>query len=201
MALEEPPRLGCGRSIDRLWAAIGQAPDPHEQQCEQCQAARARLERLREATRSLRESDLHDPALKPSPGTTEAIMGLARAEARRGRRVPLHSDQDGTTEVSEQALGSLVRSAAAAVPGIHARRCRIGTRPGATSPAGGGHPSPAAAEAGTHLVIDLQVAAAAGIDIPAAAEALRDEIATIIPARAGIGAGTVNIIVEDLYDA
>lgn len=207
MALEDDPRLGCGRSIDQVWTTIDQPPDAHEQQCEQCQAARARLGMLREATRSLRESDLRDPALRPRPGVTEAIMGVARAEVRRGRRIPLHSDQNGTTEISEQALSSLVRSAAAAVPGIHPRRCRIETRPAPTTPDGqgtpddGGGPSAATADAGPRLVIELRVAAASGIDIPRTAETLRDEIGNAIPALVGIGAGTINITVEDLYDA
>ena len=36
--------------------------------------------------------------------------------------------------------------------------------------------------------------------IPRMAEALRHEISNAIPAGVGIGAGTVNITVEDLYD-
>ena len=50
------------------------------------------------------------------------------------------------------------------------------------------------------LIVNLRVAAAPGIVIPLAAEALRHEISNAIPAGVGIGAGTVNIIVEDLYD-
>ena len=200
MALDDVPRLGCGRSIDSIWASINRPPTAHEEHCEQCQTARTRLERLSEATRSLRESDLHNPALKPRPGIKNAIMDVARAEVRRGSRILLRSAANGTTEISEQALSSLVRFAAAAIPGVHSRRCRIEIRSAAAGPAGEDHPSGTATTAGPRLIVNLWVAAAPGIDIPLMAEALRHEISTAIPAGVGIGAGTVNITVEDLYD-
>jgi uncharacterized alkaline shock family protein YloU len=200
MAVDDVPRLGCGRSIDSIWATIGRPPTPHEARCEQCQAARTRLGRVVEATRALRESDLHDPALEPRPGITNAIMDVARAEVRRGSRILLRSAESGTTEISEQALSSLVRFAAAAVPGVHSRRCRIEIRSATASPADEEHPSGTAAPAGPRLIVNLRVAAAPGIDIPLMAEALRHEISSAIPAGVGIGAGTVNITVEDLYD-
>ncbi len=141
MALEDIPRLGCGRSIDRIWATIDRPPTAHEEHCEQCQTARTRLQRLGEATRSLRESDLHDPALKPRPGIENAIMDVARAEVRRGSRILLRSADNGTTEISEQALSSLIRVAAAAIPGVHSRRCRIEIRSATATLAGEDHPS------------------------------------------------------------
>ena len=36
----DPNRLGCGRSIDDVWARVDLPPDPHEQTCPDCQAAR-----------------------------------------------------------------------------------------------------------------------------------------------------------------
>lgn len=204
MALDDIPRLGCGRSIDRIWATIDRPPTAHEEECEQCQTARTQLQRLSEATRSLRDSDLSNPALKPRPGITNAIMDVARAEVRRGSRILLRSADNGTTEISEQALSSLIRFASAAVPGLHSRRCRIEMRSAAASHAGEDPPSGTtgtATNAGPRLIVNLRVVAAPGIVIPLIAEALRDEISNAIPAGVGIGAGTVNITVEDLYDA
>ena len=203
MALDDTPLLGCGRSIDSIWATIDRPPTAHEEECEQCQTARTQLKRLSEATRSLRESDLSNPALKPRPGITNAIMDVARAEVRRGSRILLRSADNGTTEISEQALSSLIRFASAAIPGLHSRRCRIEMR-SAASLAGEDHPAGTtgtAANAGPRLIVNLRVVAAPGIAIPLTAEALRDEISHAIPAGVGIGAGTVNITVEDLYDA
>lgn len=203
MALDDIPRLGCGRSVDRIWATIDRPPTAHEEHCEQCQSARTRLQRLSEATRSLRESDLRDPALKPGPGIEHAIMDVARAEVRLGSRILLHSADNGTTEISEQALSSLIRFAAAAIPGVHSRRCHIEMRSAAPSAAGEDHPSGTtgtAITAGPRLIVNLRVAAAPGIVIPRTMEELRHEISNAIPAGVGIGAGTVNITVEDLYD-
>lgn len=197
MALTDPPRLGCGRSIDQVWAGMGKPPTGHEAQCEQCQAARARLQKLDDATRAMRETDEHDPRLTPRAGLSGTIMAVARAEVRRGKSLGLRTNQIGSTEISEQALGSLVRSAAAAVPGIHSRRCHIDIREEAPQPTGNtgstGH--------GRGLVINLRVASAAGLDIPLTADELRHEISNAIAAFIGIEAAIINITVEDLYDA
>ncbi|SDK60327.1 Uncharacterized conserved protein YloU, alkaline shock protein (Asp23) family [Arthrobacter sp. ok362] len=203
MALEDIPRLGCGRSIDRIWGTIDRPPTAHEEQCDQCQTARTRLRRLSKATRSLRESDLHNPTMEPRPGIKNAIMDVVRAKVRRGSRILLRSADNGTTEISEQALSSLIRSAAAAIPGVHSRRCRIEIRSAAASVADEDHPTGTtgtSTNAGPRLIINLRVAAAPGIVIPRTVEALRHEISNAIPASVGIGAGTVNITVEDLYD-
>lgn len=202
MALDDIPRLGCGQSIDRLWATINRPPTAHEESCEQCQTARTQLQRLREATRSLSESDLHNPALEPRPGIKNAIMDVARAEVRRGSRIRLRSAENGITEISEQALSSVIRFAAAAIPGVHSRRCRIEIR-SAAGLAGEDHrvgTTGNAADAAPRLIVNLRVAAAPGVVIPLVAEALRHEISNAFPAVVGIKTGTVNIIVEDLYD-
>ncbi|AXJ10627.1 Asp23/Gls24 family envelope stress response protein [Arthrobacter sp. PM3] len=203
MALEDIPRLDCGRSIDLIWDTIYRPPTAHEEQCDQCQTARTRLQKLSKATRSLRESDLHNPTLKPRPGIKDAIMDEARLKVSRGSRILLRSAGDGSTEISEQALRSLIRSAAAAIPGVHSRRCRVEIGSAATSSDAEFRPTGATGPAinvGPGLIINLRVAAAPGIVIPRTVEALRREISDAILASVGIGAGTVNITVEDLYD-
>ncbi|MDR7085066.1 putative alkaline shock family protein YloU [Arthrobacter ginsengisoli] len=203
MALEDIPRLGCGRSIDRIWGTIDRPPTAHEEHCEHCQKARTRLQGLSEETRLLRESDLHNPALKPRPGIKNAIMDVARAEVRGGSRILLRSAANGTTAISEQALSSLIRFAATAIPGVHSRGCRIEIRTATAGLPGEDQPSETtgtAIGAGPRLIVNLRVAAAPGIVIPRTMEALRHEISNAIPAGVGIGAGIVNITVEDLYD-
>lgn len=203
MAVEDAPRLGCGCSIDRIWETIDQPPTPHEQQCEQCQGARIRLTELRDATRSLRDSDAHNAALQPGPGIKNAIMDVVRAEVRRGRRLLLSSKEDGTTDISEQALSSVVRFAAGAIPDIHARRCHIEIRSATKDVSGDSHPSEnvnIVGESGPSFVISLRVAAAPNIDIPRTVDSLRKRIITAITACVGISAGTINITVEDLYN-
>ncbi len=200
MALEDEPRLGCGRSIDRIWTTIDLPPNAHEQTCGQCQAARSRLKRLSEATQALREGDVHDTALKPRSGVKTAIMDVARAEIRRSRRILLASNGNGTTEISEQALSSVIRLAAAEVHGIHARRCRIEISSASSDSSVDDHPSGHSDVVGPRLVISLRVAVAPDINIPRTVQSLRQRLITAVPAGVGISAGTVNLTVEDLYD-
>ena len=177
MALDDTPRLGCGCSMDQIWAGIDQPPTVHEEHCEQCLRARARLHRLQEATLALAESDLADAELKPRPAITNAIM-------------------NGTIEMSEQALCSLIRLAATTIPGIHARRCLIEVH---SSPEDLTEQVSKGADA-PRLIINLRVATSAAINISLAVEELRRAIGKAIPAGVGVAADSINITVEDLYD-
>ena len=198
MALDNTPRLGCGRSIDQIWAGIDQPPSGHEEHCKHCQTARTQLRQLKTATSELAERDQHDPQLKPRPGITNTIMDVARAEVRRGQKLLVRSTENGTIEISEQALSTVIRRAATAIPGIHSRRCRIDIHSG-TNDSSENIPSDTAST-GPKLIINLRVAASTGIDIPRTVSALRREIHNVLPAGIGIEAGTINITVEDLYD-
>lgn len=198
MALDDTPRLGCGRSIDQIWSGIDQPLSRHEEHCKHCQTARARLQELKKATRALAESDQQDPQLKPRPGITTTIMDIARAEVRRGQRLLVRSTENGTIEISEQALSTVIRGAATAIPGIHSRRCRIDIHSGTNDSSR--NTLPANPHTDPVLIINLRVAASANINIPRTIAALRREIHTSLPAGIGIDAGTINITVEDLYD-
>lgn len=203
MALEDTPRLGCGRSIDQLWATMDRSPTDHEQHCEPCTTAKDRLRYLSEAMQALRENDLNNPVMKPRPGLTNTIMAVARAEIRRSKRILLQNTPIGVIDISEQALSALIRQAAATVPGIHSRRCRIEirTNTGAaddTAPPDN-HAGPETST-GPRFLITLGVAAAAGTDIPQTTDALRRRLSGAIPSGVGVDAGTINITVEDLYN-
>ena len=198
MVLDDAPRLGCARSIDQIWAGIDRPPSVHEEHCQPCETARTQLQELNQAKSALAESDLQNPQLKLRPDTTSTIMDLARAEVRRGQRLLVRSTENGSIEISEQALSGVIRQAATTIPGIHSRRCHIdiysGTNESATNTF--------TAIPGTdpELIINLRVAASADINIPQTVTALRDEIHTALTSGIGMGAGTVNITVEDLYD-
>ncbi len=193
MAIDETiPRLGCGRSIDEVWAAINQPPTTHESRCDQCRTARDSLARLAQATRTLRDNDAQDPSLQPHHAVKDAIMDLARAEVRRGSRLPVYQTDQGGITISEQAITSVIWFGADALPGVRARRCRV-------------HPAPDTADnpraAGTaDLSVDLRIAVASGTDIPGTAELLRERSISMITAHVGLNAGTINIAVEDFYD-
>lgn len=190
----ERPRLGCGRDLDELWASIDDAPTPHEKACEDCRSARSALHHLASVTESMRDRDRDDPDMRPGNKVREAIMLVARAEIRRGRRAPLRTTVLGAIDISEQALTSLIRFAASTLPGVHARRCTIS----ATGPAG--------VRSATDPVdvddirITLQVALASTVKIPATMILLRERVGTIVQAQTSITMKQINIVVEDLYD-
>jgi uncharacterized alkaline shock family protein YloU len=192
MAIDETiPRLGCGRSIDEVWASINQPPTDHENGCVQCRTARASLAKLAEATLTLRDNDAEDPSLQPHHAVKDAIMNLARAEVRRGSLLPVYRADQGGITISEQAITSVIWFGADALPGVRARRCRV-------------HPDPDTAEtrsAGTSdIAVNLRIAVASGTDIPGTAQLLRERIISMITAHVGLNAGAINITVEDFYD-
>lgn len=199
MAMNEgQPRLGCGRIIDDVWASIDRPPTIHERSCQDCQSARAALEHLEAVTRSMRERDRSDAALRPGSRVREAIMMIARAEVRRSRRVPLAATPLGTIDISEQALNGLIRFAASTLPGVRARRCTIAGTPDPQSSAAG--PSSAAAVDAGDVRITLTVALSSQVRIPATMTLLRERVGTIVQAQTAITMQQIDIGVEDLYD-
>lgn len=192
---EERPRLGCGRELDDLWASIDDPPTAHEQSCPDCRQARAALHHLASVTEAMREADPQDPGLQPGDRVRNAIMMVARAEVRRGRRAPLRTTTLGTIDISEQALTALIRFAAGTLPGVHARRCTIST-------SGEGRRTPIAGEAVDvgDIRITLKVAVASSVSIPATMVALRERVGTVVQAQTSITMAQIDIVVEDLYD-
>ncbi|MGF9664246.1 hypothetical protein AAIH25_20510 [Arthrobacter crystallopoietes] len=195
MALDDnTPRLGCGRSIDEVWATIDQPPDTHEQYCDRCRTARASLAQLSDATRTLRGHDEENPGLQPRSAVKDAIMKVARAEVRRGNRIPVHQAKQGVIELSEQAISTVIWFGADALPGVRARHCRVHS----DNPEIADNTGPPAGTA--VLTVNLRIAVATGTYIPEAAHLLRQRITGMISAHVGLDTGTINIIVEDLYD-
>lgn len=192
------PRLGCGRDLDGLWASIDAAPTEHERTCDDCRSARSALHHLASVTESMRDRDRNDPELQPSSKVREAIMVVARAEIRRGRRVPLSTTAFGAIDISEQALTALIRFAASTLPGVHARRCSISTE--STKSTGSGTSRPSDAVDVRALRIELRVALAATVKIPPTMVVLRERIGTVVQAQTSITMDQINIVVEDLYD-
>ncbi len=129
VSTDSTTRLGCGRDIDEVWASIDRPASAHEQQCVFCQEARASLARLAQVTAAQRRADADDPDLLPGPQVLTRVMEIARAEIRRGRRLPLDEQlDDGTVSdltVSEQTVAAVVRRAGDTVDGVQIRRCRV----------------------------------------------------------------------------
>ena len=188
-------RLGCGREIDEVWANADAPPNAHEMECPDCQAARASLAELNTATRELRSSEREDTSLRRSADMVSKITSIARAEVRRGRRIPLRRSQSGTDEadltVSEQAIATVIRHTCDQLPDIEARRCSVEVVDDAAGP------DPDAVAIRAHL----RVSVAASTASPGRIEALRQEIIAAVEDQVGVTAQIVDIDVEDVHDA
>ena len=221
--MADDARLSCGRSIDDVWSHLDGAPDEHERTCPWCTEARARLLRLSEATADLRTSEADDPALQPDPGFTSSVMGLVRAEVRRGQAIPLDPDDEPGLTISEQAVVGLVWEAADTVPGVRARRCRVRlvaqddgsevlgeTDPRSRSVARDtivpGEPDGGlrveggtlVVEGGTLVDVDLALALASGTSVVTATNTLRARVVELVGASSGLRVRRVDLAVEDV---
>lgn len=114
-------------------------------------------------------------------------MDIACAEFRRSKKILLTSTENGTTEISEQALSSLIRFAAAAIPGSAHDAAATCVRAPPASPLKTAHR--------WSLLMPAPTSSSILGSPPLQA------ISSALPAGVGIGAGTINITVEDLYDA
>jgi hypothetical protein len=178
-----------------VWAHADAPPDAHESTCPDCQAARASLVELTTATRDLRSRDHEDPDLRLSADLLSKITSIARAEVRRGRRIPLRRSPADTGEpdltVSEQAVATVVRHTCDQLPDVEARRCRVEIADDATGL------DPDAVAIRVRLGISIAVSTAS----PGRIDALRQQIITAVADQVGVTAETVDIDVEDVHDA
>lgn len=189
MALEhDPSRLDCGRRIDDVWESIDLAPDDHEVDCPSCRAARASLQQLAEVTEELRATDPAGDVLVPSTSVKDAIMRVARAEVRRGRRLPVVADELGSVQISEQTVSAVVRFACDSVDGVRARRCAVVVSP-AVDP-----------DAPSRVDVSLRMTVEASLSIPQVTDIVRARIDTVLAAQVGLRPRRIDLLVEDVYD-
>lgn len=204
-SLDDTPRLLCGRPVDQVWADLDDPPTAHELGCPYCQAARHSLDNLTAATQAMKLAEDADPDLQPSESLTASIVTIARAEVRRGRRIPLdhhtsvHTTTGADLSISEQAIATVVRDLIdTSRYGAEARRCRIDVdlpNP-EDSPQRLGKEDAAA----TRLQVQLSVSLPAGQPLHLAANDLRARIADGVTNKLGLIAIRIDIIVEDLHD-
>lgn len=184
--VDEDYLLPCGRGMEQVWRRLdavqmGNA-DAHEARCTSCRAARESLLALRTATQEL----IAEPDPAP-PDLFGRIMSAVRAEVRRGQTLVLPTEHPGSVEVSEQAVAVVMRYAADTVPGVRARRCRIRTV--GTGPAG-------------ENIVQVSMAIAVrvrGGSLEGIVPLVRQRVATVVAARAGLLLGRLDVAVVDVY--
>lgn len=211
-------QLGCGRDIDDVWENVSNAPSPHEVTCPDCQSARGNLASLVTATEELRRDDITDTDLQTSPQVIDRVLNIARAEVRRGRRLPLRqADPDQTSDltVSEQAVATVIRRVGDQSTGIQIRRCSITLitqEPSAPQQRYSKPPlvvstqdaSPDGAVVGQAPAAKVRVALRISIGHPVAivgqVEALRMNIIDVVNQEIGMNVVGVDVAVEDIHD-
>lgn len=196
MEIANEPLLGCGRSLDSIWEALEFGPDAHQKECPYCQEAWLHASSVEEATRELRDSDVEDTTLSLDSNFTRKVMDIARAEIRRGRKIPILEGPAGNVTVSEQTLTALVRSALEDMPEVHARRCRIDISMREPSAAG----ENTVLRTGETMKIDLRVATLSTVEIRQTAEKARQLITQKLMGSLGTRIDAVNITVEDIFN-
>lgn len=196
MAIEhDTSRLDCGREIDQVWERIDLAPDAHEQVCPDCQSARLSLSELAEVTEELRAVDpvgavAGSGDLVPSTSVKDAIMRVARAEVRRGRRLSVVADDLGSVQISEQTVSAVVRFACDTVDGVRARRCSVALNADSdTDP-----------DAPRRVDVMLRLAIESTLSIPEVTDVVRARIDAVLAERTGLRPQRVDLLVEDVYD-
>ncbi|MGB7449356.1 MAG: hypothetical protein WA892_09535 [Ornithinimicrobium sp.] len=193
MAVSANNLLGCGRDIDDVWANAESPPTAHESRCASCQEARERLSRLQEVTRELKNRDIDDPLLHLPTQVLDKVASVARAEVRRGNRIPLQysslTEPDDLT-VSEQAVATVVRHASDQVEGVQTGRCSV-----RALEAPDGEPSTP-----VRVAVRLDVTVSADSDILRDVSELRARISRAVEAVIGVRATTIDVYVEDLHD-
>lgn len=198
MAVEDTT-LGCGHTIEQVWANITHPPTPHEIGCSQCQAARESLRTLNELTEEHREAERFaettpEASQRPSARVHSTVLAIARAEVRRGRRIRVATTEYGPILISEQTLLALVRTAVDTVNGMRARRISASGLIDTQAPFTGAEGSNPGAR------ITCRVAVAPAVSIPAATAAARQRILAATSWHLQLEPEAVDIIVEDLYE-
>ncbi|MBB3663177.1 hypothetical protein FB384_002081 [Prauserella sediminis] len=169
-------RLPCGRNVERLWEDLD-APDEHGTSCPHCQASRASLQLLRQATGELVADEAGPPA-----GLTARIMAAVRADIRRRDLLELPTTEPGAARISAQAAATILRFAADTVEGVRARHCRVDLD-------------------ATGAVVELNIAVDSRTFTHPALEQVRQRVETAASRRIGWPTVTLHLTMTDVFEA
>lgn len=179
---DAPPSAGdqllpCGHPVSRAWEdarAAASAAKPHTAACPHCREATHGLVALDTATRALRAQKR--PSAQP---LADRVMGLVRADVRRGRMLPL----DDTLQLAETAAAKVLRRAADAVAGATVASLRLA--PGKDARA-------------VHIALTL--VAALDRPLPATADQVRQAVLQAGHRMLGLAITSVDVTVVDVVD-
>lgn len=199
MAISEADRLTCGALVDDLLAQVTDDDAPrapaHQAGCPTCQATLAELSALWAPVRAIASEQVLAPA-----GLLSSVMARIRELSRNTWHAVIHSDQ-GQTRIAARVIAAIARLAAEDVPHVTLALGGGRTAQGHTAQEVAGPDVEAATDvgvAGTHVVIDVQVAVEWGAHIPQLADQIRDQITRHIAAHTSLRTDQVNIAIVDV---
>ncbi len=197
-------RLVCGAAYDDLVAQVAdrRAPEspaahPHLAGCVHCAAALAELQTL--------WAPVHDLAREPVRAPADVLTSVMA----RVRELPRQSwyavvpGERGETRIAARVVAAVARLAAEEVPAVMLALGRGRTGAGMTAEQVAGRPGRPATEvgvAGTHVVVDVQVAVALGSRLESVADRVRTQIARRVAEHTGLTTQAVNVVVADVTD-
>ena len=196
--------LPCGASLDVLLAQVAEGVPPrdaaHQRNCPHCRAALAELQELWAPVQELAAEEVRAPA-----GLLQAVMAQVR-ELSRNSWTAVLQETAGHTRIAARVVGAVARLAAESVPHVTLALGggRIATPAGAAPDperVAGAVDATDVGIAGTHVVVDVQIAVDHGVPIPQVAEQVRQRIAGHIAAQTGLTTTEVNVVVVDVRPA
>lgn len=196
------PRLACGTSYDELLNQVADRAAPtdpdHQRACPHCRAALAELSTLWAPVHDLADTDVRAPA-----DLLTAVMAQVRELARHTWYAVIPTGR-GETRIAARIIAAVARLAAEEIPSVTlalggGRTTQNATRSQLAGPAG--EPATDVGVAGTHIVIDIQIAVTMGTDIPAIADKLRAHVARTITNQLALTAAEVNVTIADVQPA
>ncbi|WP_246475763.1 alkaline shock response membrane anchor protein AmaP [Brevibacterium renqingii] len=129
-------------------------------------------------------------AFEPDPAETvglrERILDIVREDLARGPSTRLSTPRGNPFTIATAAVRTIVRDAVDAVDGIRGRSVSL---------------TPAGEPEGTAAEVEVTVAMRAGIAFAPTAEVIRESVAAALIEQLGIPATTIDITVEDVYEA
>lgn len=193
--------LPCGTSVDVLFLQVtGGVPAPdtaHQRHCPHCRAALAALSELWAPVQELAAEEVRAPA-----GLLQSVMAQVREMSRNDWTAVLHEDA-GQTRIAARVVGAVARLAAESVPHVTLALGggRVATPSGAAADPGrvaGAEDATEVGIAGSHVVVDVQIAVDHGMSIPRVAELVRQRISAHLAAQTGLTTTEVNVVVVDV---
>ncbi|NMR20091.1 Asp23/Gls24 family envelope stress response protein [Cellulomonas fimi] len=192
-------RLPCGADYDDLLTQVADHAPPadsgHQSTCPHCRAALAQLTELWAPVDHLAAEEVRTPE-----SVLRAVMARVRELTEHTWFAFVPTDR-GHTRIAARVIAAVARLAAEEIPHV-ALALGSGRTSPYSSPAHIAGPETDAATdvgvAGSHVVVDIQVAIEMGANIPDIADRVRAHITGVIATQLDLTAAEVNVTVADV---